>query len=48
MIEKRCSRCQRLLLIEKSGVKQIKANNIEYSVNGSITVICKCKQVNKL
>lgn len=47
MTEKRCSRCSRLLLIEKNGIKQIKANNIEYSVNGTITVICKCGTINK-
>jgi RNase P subunit RPR2 len=47
MIEKRCKNCNRLLFIEQNGIKQIKANNIEYSFNGYITVICKCRTINK-
>lgn len=44
---KRCLKCDRLLFIQVGDVKKIKSNNIEYHVNGSITVICKCNTINK-
>jgi RNase P subunit RPR2 len=46
-MEKRCKGCNRLLLIQSGGIKQIKCNNIEYNVNGYITVVCKCGTINK-
>ncbi len=45
MTEKRCSNCSRLLFIEQNGVKVIKSNNIEYTVNGSIIIKCKCNTI---
>jgi len=46
-MEKRCINCKRLLLIDNNGIKTIKANNIEYTLNGIITVVCKCGKTNK-
>lgn len=47
MTEQHCKNCNRLLFVECNGIKSIKIKDIEYSIDGYITVICKCKQINK-
>lgn len=42
-----CKNCGRLLFVESNGTKLIKMKDIEYNINGYITVICKCKTINK-
>jgi len=47
MIKNHCKNCGRLLFIESNGIKSIVIKNIEYNINGYITVICKCKTINE-
>lgn len=46
-MEKRCKNCNRLLFIQNGEIKEIKCNNIEYNLNGSANIICKCGTINK-
>lgn len=46
-MENRCKQCNRLLFVETDGIKQIRVDNIEYKINGTIQIVCKCKQLNK-
>ena len=43
-IEKRCSQCNRLLMVDNN-VRT--SDGINYYFDGNIDVVCKCKTLNK-
>lgn len=43
MIQIRCAKCNRLLYVVNNGSKKIRTSDkIEYSINGTIEILCKC------
>ena len=47
-MEKRCKNCSRLLFVEIGEVKKIRTSDkIEYKINGTIEILCKCGTINK-
>ncbi len=48
MVQIRCNNCNRLLYVVNDGTKKIRTSDkIEYSINGTIEILCKCGKINK-
>ena len=48
MIQVRCKKCCRLLYVVDNRLKKIRTSDkIEYSISGTVEILCKCGTINK-